>query len=113
VEVVYCWKCHAANPAGGYACRECGASDPEGRRPTPVGVLVLATTAAAVFTGVYALALSLTEVWDRWQRKFDDLPDDHALRGHAVDVAVAVGVGVFLVVWLGALAGLSPRTRTR
>ena len=41
----------------------------------------------------------LSRVWERWERKFADLREDHPLRDAADETAVAVGAVVFLAVW--------------
>lgn len=113
MSLVYCRRCGAPNLAGKPTCRSCGTWDPDGRRSTVVGAFLLATVAAAAITGGYAFAVSREWFWERWERRFDLLPDDHALRGHAWDVAFVLGVGVFVLSWLLAAVGLSPRARGR
>jgi hypothetical protein len=106
MSLVYCRRCRAAAVVDQWACRSCGAWDPGGGRVAAVGALVVGTLVAAAVTGGYTLAMSHEWVWERWQRKFDSLPDDHALRGHAWDVAFVLSVAVLVVSWLLAVVGL-------
>jgi hypothetical protein len=79
-----------------------------GRRPAAVyGRLFAGALVAAAVTGLYAWAMS--RVWGRWERKFSELPDDHALRDAAAEMAFALGVGVFLLSW--AIADVRLRVR--
>jgi hypothetical protein len=75
--------------------------------------MIVATMIASAITSGYAIGVSHDWVWERWQRRFDLLPDGHALRGHSWDVAFVLGVAVFVVAWVLGVAGLYPRTTTR
>ena len=103
---VYCRRCGSPCTAQRRECRRCGVWDPGGQRYTAVGVLILATLAASAITAGYAFAVSREWFAERWERRFDLLPDDHALHGNASDVLFVLGVGVFLVSWLVAVAAL-------
>jgi hypothetical protein len=113
MSLVYCRRCGAPVVAGKPVCPVCRTRDPTGQRAAVVGVLIIATLTAAAITGGYAFAISHEWVWERWQRRFDALPDDHALRGHAWDVAFVLGVAVFVVAWVLAVAGLGRVVKTR
>jgi RNA polymerase subunit RPABC4/transcription elongation factor Spt4 len=103
---VYCRRCGSLCTADRRECRTCGVYDPGGQRYTAVGVLILATLAASAITAGYAFAVSREWFWERFERRVDMLPDDHALHGNASDVLFVLGVFVFVLSWVLVVAGL-------
>jgi hypothetical protein len=92
------------------ACPACGAADPSGRRSARLGAAFLGLLGGAALTGLYAWVIR--DRWERWAAQFAGLPDDHPLSGAASEVAVAVGVSVFLAGWVVCALGVWRRVRT-
>jgi hypothetical protein len=106
VPAVYCWKCFALADAGDIRCPACGAVAPGRGRPV-YGPLALGLLAAGAVTAGYAWMLG--QVWERWERKFAALRENHPLHGEAEPAAVALGAAVFLAAWAVAVARLRSR----
>jgi uncharacterized membrane protein (DUF485 family) len=95
---IFCPKCSAPVSDTAPVCPVCRTRDPGRRRATAFGLILLSALAAAAVTGLYAWLLS--GVWDRWEAKFDRLPEGHPLYESASEAAFGLGVAVFLVSWL-------------
>jgi hypothetical protein len=104
--IVYCWKCAGLADATDPVCPVCKAVAPGRGRPVYVPLFAGLVVAVTVTVG---FAWMLSQVWEKWERKFTSLREDHPLRDAADETAVVLGGVVFLVAWAVAVVRLRAR----
>ena len=97
---VYCRNCYGLVAAGADYCPSCGIVIP-GQRPKVYTALFAGLIAASVVTGVWAWLVS--QLWDKWVKRFERLPEDHPLFQSETLTAWGIGAGLFLATWVFAL----------